>query len=117
MREKIVPVAGDLVMDKLGLSAEDRATVTAETEVFINCAASVNFDDPLLEALQINYFGSLRMLQLAKESPKCVTFTHVSTAYVNSYQPHNSIVEEKVYDLPRNEDPEEVINRIIKLGP
>ena len=57
------------------------------------------------------------MLQLVQESPKCLAFTHVSTAYVNSYMPHNSDVEEKVYDLPRNEDPEEVIDRIIKLGP
>lgn len=31
----------------------------------INCAASVNFDDPILEALNINYFGTLRMLDLA----------------------------------------------------
>ena len=65
LREKIVPVAGDLIVNKLGLSDEDRAMVTAETEVVINCAASVNFDDPLLDALEINYFGCLRMLTLA----------------------------------------------------
>ena len=39
--------------------------VTSETNLVINCAASVNFDDPLLDALQINYFGCLRMLELA----------------------------------------------------
>ena len=80
----MVPVAGDLIIDKLGLSEADRAMVTAETDVVINCAASVNFDDPLLDALEINYFGCLRMLQLAKECPNILTFTHVSTAYVNS---------------------------------
>ena len=32
----------------------------------INCAASVNFDDPLHDALNINYFGCLRMLEIAK---------------------------------------------------
>ena len=41
--------------------------VTAECEIVINVAASVNFDDPLLDALQINFFGCLRMLELAKE--------------------------------------------------
>jgi|Transcript_15899 thioester reductase-like protein len=117
LRRKVVPVAGDLVIDKLGLSQADRAMVTAETDVVINCAASVNFDDPLLDALEINYFGCLRMLELAKECVNILTFTHVSTAYVNSYQPNKSRVEEKVYDLPNGEDPEEAIARIMKLGP
>ena len=64
---KVIPVAGDLIIDKLGLSPEDRAMVTAETDIVINVAASVNFDDPLMDALQINYFGCQRMLELAKE--------------------------------------------------
>lgn len=70
LRNKVVPVAGDLIIDKLGLSDADRQMVTSETEVVINVAASVNFDDPLLDALQINYFGCQRMMQLAKECPK-----------------------------------------------
>jgi hypothetical protein len=36
-----------------------------EVDIIINIAASTNFDDPLLEALNINYFGCLRMLDLA----------------------------------------------------
>ena len=51
LMRKIVPVGGDLIIDKLGLSAADRAMVTEETQVVINCAASVNFDDPLMDAL------------------------------------------------------------------
>ena len=51
VNERIVPVAGDLIVDKLGMSASDRAMVVAETQIVINCAASVNFDDPLLDAL------------------------------------------------------------------
>jgi len=50
-----VPVAGDLIMNHLGLSAEHRASLVNECDVIINCAASVNFDDPLLDAIQINY--------------------------------------------------------------
>lgn len=117
LRKKVVPVAGDLIIDKLGLSPEDRAMVTAECNVVISCAASVNFDDPLLDALEINYFGSLRMQELAKECPNILAFAHVSTAYVNSNLPNNSSVEEKVYDLPNNLDPEEVITNIVTLGP
>ena len=51
MLEKLKPVAGDLVVDKLGLSLEDRAELISELDVIINCAASVNFDDPLLDAI------------------------------------------------------------------
>ena len=117
LRAKIIPVAGDLIIDKLGLSPEDRAMVTAETNIVINVAASVNFDDPLLDALQINYFGSQRMLDLAKECKNILTFCHVSTAYVNSNMPNNSVIEEKVYELPGNMDPEKIVQDIINLGP
>ena len=48
---------GDLVIDKLGLSDADREIIADQVDVIINSAASVNFDDPLHEALQINYFG------------------------------------------------------------
>ena len=57
------------------------------------------------------------MLELAKECENIQAFTHVSTAYVNSNFPNNSRVEEKVYDAPGNADPEEYIDKIIKLGP
>lgn len=49
--EKIKPIAGDLIIDKLGLSVEDRAELVRELDIIINCAASVNFDDPLLDAI------------------------------------------------------------------
>ena len=57
LKAKMIPVNGDLIIDKLGMSDADRAMVTAECEVVINVAASVNFDDPILDALEINYFG------------------------------------------------------------
>ena len=62
LREKVMPIAGDLIIDNLGMSVEDRAMVTSQVDIIINCAASVNFDDPLLDAIEINYFGCLRML-------------------------------------------------------
>jgi len=117
LREKVVPVAGDLIVNELGMSQEDRARVTVETEIIINCAASVSFDDPLLDAIQINYFGCKRMLELALQCQKIRCFTHVSTAYVNCNMLGNPKVEEKVYDLPGGQDPEQVIADIIRLGP
>jgi fatty acyl-CoA reductase len=93
---KIIPVAGDLIMDGLGLSPQDRRMITENCHVMINCAASVNFDDPLQDALRINYFGCMKMLDLAKECKKLEVFTHVSTAYVNCDR--KGFVAEEIYD-------------------
>ena len=51
MREKVVAVGGDLIMNGLGIDAESRAMLKRELDVIINCAASINFDDPLLDAI------------------------------------------------------------------
>ena len=58
------------------------------------------------------------MLELSLECNKIQCFTHVSTAYVNSNilggRPE---IEEKVYDLPKGQDPEQIIADIIRLTP
>ena len=51
IRQKLKPIAGDLIIDKLGFSPQDRAELVSELDIIINCAASVNFDDPLLDAI------------------------------------------------------------------
>ena len=48
---KIVAVQGDMIKDGLGLSREDRAMIASNVHIIINSAASVNFDDPLQDAL------------------------------------------------------------------
>ena len=110
-----MPIAGDLILDKLGISEDDRAMVVAETDVVINCAASTNFDDPLLDALQINYFGCLRMLELAAECPKMLCYAHVSTAYTNSNFTGANFIEEKIYDHEGGLDPEQVVKDILGM--
>jgi nucleoside-diphosphate-sugar epimerase len=59
------------------------------------------------------------MLELAQECRNIITFTHVSTAYVNSNKVtkvpgQQNLIEEKVYELPNNQDPEEVIADILR---
>jgi hypothetical protein len=74
----------------------------------INSAASVNFDDPILESLNINYFGALRMFDIVEQSRSIIAMAHVSTAYVNSNRP--GFVEEKIYPLRNGLEPEEYIS-------
>ena len=57
-RQKIVTIQGDLLVENLGLSADDREAIISNVDIIINSAASVKFDDPLKEALEINYFGT-----------------------------------------------------------
>lgn len=64
--QKIAPIAGDLTLSGLGLSPEHKEILLNEVDVIINNAASVNFDDPLLDALNINYFGCMRILDIAQ---------------------------------------------------
>ena len=115
MRQKVIAVGGDLVIDQLGIDAEVRKILVEELDAIINVAASVNFDDPLLDAIQINYMGCMRMLELAKECKHLQVFTHVSTAYTNSNK--FGRIEETVYDMDDPRDPEEIIEGIIKMGP
>ena len=46
------------MLEGLGLNQQVRDSLINELDVIINTAASVNFDDPIREALQINYFGA-----------------------------------------------------------
>jgi hypothetical protein len=51
-----------LVLDGLGINIADRKILTKEVNVILNCAASINFDDPLIEAIKINYLGCFKLL-------------------------------------------------------
>lgn len=50
---KVVAIQGDMSIDRLGLSEEDRATIQKDTTVFINSAASITFDGPLKSAFNV----------------------------------------------------------------
>lgn len=63
---KIIPVEGDLLKPNLGLKENDMQNIIENVNVMINCAASVDFNSPLLEALDTNYFGTLRVFELAR---------------------------------------------------
>lgn len=85
-----------------------------DVDVILSSAASIYFHDPLLEALQINYFGALRLCQLAHECKHLEVFTHVSTAYTNSNLPPKSRVMEQIYPFLKikGKDVEQVVSEI-----
>jgi len=93
-------VEGDISLNKLGLSPEASAVVEAEANVIIHCAATVNFDETIKLAVQLNTLGARRVLDLAKNCKNLYSHVHVSTAYVNCIHNSGNIeIREKIYPL------------------
>lgn len=66
----------------------------------MNCAASIDFNARLDQAIDSNIKGSLRMMELAKACKKLQVFTHVSTCYVNCTL--NGLIREDIYESSKN---------------
>ena len=85
-------------------------------QLILNTAASINFDDPIRDALMINYFGAKRVLDLAHESPNLIAMHHVSTSYVNCNMPNNTISYEEIMPWPV-ENWEQWVDGLMKMEP
>ena len=93
---KLVAIEGDLMVSPCaGISNEDIQLLTANVNFVFHCAASVRFDEPLKNAIQMNTIGTRNMLDLAEKFNNLDGFIHVSTAFSNTNQ---SIVREIVYE-------------------
>ncbi|HMQ02456.1 MAG TPA: AMP-binding protein [Pyrinomonadaceae bacterium] len=81
IREKVVPVNGDVGNEFLGMSEEQAAAIMADTDIIINGAGNVTFNPPLESALRTNVVGSNNIIKLARmmKKPRVV---HVSTCFV-----------------------------------
>lgn len=76
--------------------------------IIINCAASIDFNARLDDAIDSNIHGSLRMLELARKLKRLEVFTHISTCYVNCDQ--RGLIKEEIIDKGRY-PPMQVIQR------
>lgn len=81
IREKVVPVNGDVGNEFLGMSEEEAQSIMADTDIIINGAGNVTFNPPLESALRTNVVGSNNILKLARMM-KRPTLVHVSTCFV-----------------------------------
>ena len=85
LRHRVVPVAGDVTDDRLGLG--DRYdTLVSEIDEIYHAAACTRFDAGVEEAASHNIGGTRRVLDLARSAQKAGRsgrFHYVSTAYVS----------------------------------
>lgn len=102
---KVVPVSGDIMFDRLGLSDNDYNMVVAKTHLIVHMAATVNFDERLDVSVKMNVLGSMRVMAIAQKSPKLLAFVHMSTCYVNyNRNGRHQVVRETIYPLPFDAD-------------
>lgn len=94
--KKLKLIRGDVTEEFLGISPEDQEELVKNVEIVIHCAATVRFVLPLKESVEFNVLGTWRMLELAKEMKRLVSFVHVSTAYC---QEIGTVLEERPYDV------------------
>ncbi len=81
--QRVRAVAGDVGQDGLGMSDEGRAAL-ANSDIVIHSAATVSFDAPLTQAIEINLLGPARVAEAMIESGSRAHLISVSTAYVAS---------------------------------
>jgi long-chain acyl-CoA synthetase len=81
IREKVVPVNGDVGNEFLGLDEKEARKIMQNTDVIINSAGNVTFNPPLESALRTNVVGSNNIIKMARmmKKPRLV---HVSTCFV-----------------------------------
>jgi long-chain acyl-CoA synthetase len=81
LRDKVVPVAGDVVQPFCGLEASLRDDLRGQVDAVVNASGVVDFDPPLDEALEVNAFGVQNLVTLAKDLGG-VPLLHTSTTFV-----------------------------------
>ena len=78
---RITTIAGDVSADGLGLTAEDR-NIFSTADTVIHSAATVSFDSPLDQAVEINLLGPVRIAEPCNELGITPHIVAVSTCYV-----------------------------------
>lgn len=95
--KKIVPLEGDVNMEKLGLSENAKQHIISEVSVVIHGAATLRLEAKLKDAITMNVHGTARVLDICKNIKNLKAFIHVSTAFCHC---DTEVMEERVYDVP-----------------
>ncbi|KAF7267479.1 hypothetical protein GWI33_019312 [Rhynchophorus ferrugineus] len=105
-KNKVQPIAGDCSIAGLGLSIIDRQRLITDVDIVLHVAATVNFNQHIKLAYNINVRATRDVLDLAREMTNLKSIVHVSTAYSNCIRDH---IEEKIYDVPLDSSDLEVM--------
>lgn len=101
--KKLVPVAGDMTKENLGIEKDMVDVLRKEVDIIVSSAATTTFDERYDVALETNTKGIIRLLEFGKCCDKSQLFLHISTAYVNGQREGRSLEEpfEMGYSIAR----------------
>lgn len=88
--QKVIPLAGDVLQEGLGLTEKSRGRLQAEVSVIIHSAATLRLEARLKDAVQMNVVGTYRVLELAKSIPGLKVNHHLKKKYRNKEQKTNT---------------------------
>jgi alcohol-forming fatty acyl-CoA reductase len=74
VEEKLRTLPIDLFREDLGITSKQRADLTSNLNLVINCAANLDFEARLDVSVRVNVQGSLMLLKLAGESSQMECF-------------------------------------------
>uniref|UniRef100_A0AAR5PGN4 Fatty acyl-CoA reductase n=2 Tax=Dendroctonus ponderosae TaxID=77166 RepID=A0AAR5PGN4_DENPD len=103
--KKIIPIKGDVLKLRLGISDEDRKLLIQDVHFICHTAASVKFDDFLKDAIFTNIRAAREVALLALEMKNIQVFLHISTTYCNI--DGKTVIDEVLY--PQHGDWREAI--------
>ncbi|XP_036147918.1 putative fatty acyl-CoA reductase CG5065 isoform X3 [Monomorium pharaonis] len=92
--KKVIVIHGDITIEELALSAEDKERLISKVSVVFHMAANVRFDLPLKTAIKSNTMSTVNIITLAKQLPLLESFIHISTSFC---QCGESVLEERPY--------------------
>lgn len=82
-RNRVEAVPGDCSISGLGLSITERHKLISKINVIFHVAATVNFNEQIKLAYNVNVNGTRDILNLAREMKNLKSLVHISTAYSN----------------------------------
>ncbi|HJV51834.1 MAG TPA: fatty acyl-CoA reductase [Noviherbaspirillum sp.] len=103
--EKVECLTGEVTEPGFGLPASKFVELAARVDVIVNAAASVNFREPLDQALAINSLSLHHLTSLARAAD--APLIQVSTCYVNGYnrgEMREQVVAPAGAPIPRHRD-------------
>ncbi|KAH6834883.1 hypothetical protein C2S53_003883 [Perilla frutescens var. hirtella] len=112
VREKLIPIVGDICEPNLGMDSESIDVVRKNVHVIIQSAANTTFNERYDVIFNTNVIAPQRLMRFAKTCNKLQLFTHVSTAYVNEGE---GIILEKPLIMGDNAEGVDVADEISLL--
>lgn len=101
-KEKLNVINGQLTVSQFGMAPSEFQALADELDLVINSAASVDFREPLDDALETNTLSLNTIIELV--SGRKIPVVHVSTCYVNGFNEgviHEAVAGAANQPLPR----------------